>query len=311
MSNPYTSQSIGASYNQNAPANDGSQVSTNEITWDKHKDKLADPLKTFAEAINSAVSSAFGKIFGNAVSSISTGYTVQTSDQGKLLSATNTITIDLLSAATAGTNFCFGVRNDGSGTVTLDGDSSETIDGSTTVDLAAGDWAILVSDGTNWSTWSLVQANLSIATSQITDLQRKHKTADETVNNSDTLQDDDDLAGYSLTAGEYYQINGFLYVNSDTTADFQLAMTFTNAPQELVLSVDAGGAATAGILTTATAGNGLSVAFTSGGNAPLHIKGFIKANASTGGTVDLQWAQDTANPSDTKVLDGSWLELSV
>ena len=51
--NPYSSQSI-TGYNAGAPADDGSQVSSNQLEWDKHKTKLGDPLKTLAEAINTA-----------------------------------------------------------------------------------------------------------------------------------------------------------------------------------------------------------------------------------------------------------------
>lgn len=58
MANPYTGQSI-SGYNQSPPEDDGSQTSTNEITWAKHKTKLADPIKTLSEAIDTAVSSAF------------------------------------------------------------------------------------------------------------------------------------------------------------------------------------------------------------------------------------------------------------
>lgn len=58
--NPYTGQSI-SGYNITPPADDGSVVSSNKLEWDKHKTKLADPVKTFSEAINTAVTSAFAK----------------------------------------------------------------------------------------------------------------------------------------------------------------------------------------------------------------------------------------------------------
>lgn len=63
--NPYTSQTI-SGYNSSPPPDDGSQVASNEITWAKHKDKLGDPVKTLAEAIDTAVVA-----FGN--STINTG----------------------------------------------------------------------------------------------------------------------------------------------------------------------------------------------------------------------------------------------
>lgn len=61
ISNPYSSQSI-SGYNSSPPADDGSQTSANQLSWSKHKTKLADPIKTLAEAINTAVNTAFATV---------------------------------------------------------------------------------------------------------------------------------------------------------------------------------------------------------------------------------------------------------
>lgn len=150
MTIPYTSVSI-TGYNSNPPPDDGTQTSANEVEWDKHKSKLGDPLKTAIESINTNVVSAFGDIFGNAINSQSTNYNVQASDRGAIISCTNSITVTLLAAATATSGFLVAIYNAGSGTVTVDGNGSETINGSTTVDLEAGGGIIVVSDGSNWT----------------------------------------------------------------------------------------------------------------------------------------------------------------
>jgi hypothetical protein len=49
--NPYTSVSI-TGYNSSPPPDDGSQTSANKVEWAKEKSKLADPIKTLAEGIN-------------------------------------------------------------------------------------------------------------------------------------------------------------------------------------------------------------------------------------------------------------------
>lgn len=49
-------------YNANAPADDGTKVASNEVTWSKHKTKLGDPLKTYTDAINNATESALDDI---------------------------------------------------------------------------------------------------------------------------------------------------------------------------------------------------------------------------------------------------------
>src|SRR3990167_2173339 len=60
---PYTTQAI-ADYNPSPPADDGTQVAANQLAWSKHKTKLADPIKTLAEAINSQTTSAFTTMTG-------------------------------------------------------------------------------------------------------------------------------------------------------------------------------------------------------------------------------------------------------
>lgn len=58
--NPYTNQAI-ANYNNNPPPDDGTTGSDNQLEWAKHKTKLADPVKTLAENINSQSLAAFAK----------------------------------------------------------------------------------------------------------------------------------------------------------------------------------------------------------------------------------------------------------
>lgn len=59
--------------------------------------------------------------------------------------------------------------------------------------------------GTGSATASGALENLGIV--------RKVKTADESITSSTTLQDDDHLAGWSLTADKQYLLRGFLYNN--------------------------------------------------------------------------------------------------
>jgi hypothetical protein len=149
MSNPYESKSI-SGYNSSPPADDGSNVAANEITWAKHKTKLGDPLKTFAEAINTELLSAFVLIFGQEISTHASNYTVVAADQGKFLSVTGTTTITLLPVATAGANFPLAIINNGTGIVTVDGNASETINGSTTITLNPEDSIVITSNGVLW-----------------------------------------------------------------------------------------------------------------------------------------------------------------
>jgi hypothetical protein len=64
--------------------------------------------------------------------------------------ASSTFTINLLSAATAGDGFQFRVLNTSTGVITIDPNSSETINGASTITIPANCWALVYCDGTNW-----------------------------------------------------------------------------------------------------------------------------------------------------------------
>ncbi len=86
------------------------------------------------------------------IKSISTDTTLTTNDRGRVISATGTITLTLPAAASAGAGFSVIVRNSGAGTVTVDGNLSETVDGAATITLRQYEQAILVCDGSAWIT---------------------------------------------------------------------------------------------------------------------------------------------------------------
>jgi hypothetical protein len=88
--------------------------------------------------------------------SLTSARTITTADRGKLLNYTaNTFTQPLLAAATAGEGFVLGMRNTGTGAVTLDGNASELIDGAAAIVLTAGEACLLVCDGSGWNTVGL------------------------------------------------------------------------------------------------------------------------------------------------------------
>jgi hypothetical protein len=150
MGNPYSSQSI-SGYNASPPTDDGAETSANTVKWATHKTKLGDPIKTLAEAINTELTSAFGLLFGQTIVSKSSAYTIAASDRGSVVSVTGTTTITLLAAATAGDGFPLLIVNTGSAVVTVDGNSSETINGSTSLVLWPDDYLLLTCDGSSWA----------------------------------------------------------------------------------------------------------------------------------------------------------------
>lgn len=151
MGDPYTSVTV-ANYNANPPSDDGSTVPSNEITWAKHKTKLADPLKTAIESIDTNVGSAVDKLAGG-VTAVNDDYTILAGDQGKsIVQSVASKAITTPAAATVTSPFRCRVVNNSSGDLTLDGNASETIDGALTLTIPAGRGVILETDGTNWFT---------------------------------------------------------------------------------------------------------------------------------------------------------------
>src|ERR1700704_2421407 len=114
MGTKYTTQSA-SGYNSSPPADDGSQVAANLVTWAGVKTKLADPIKTLADAENTALVTALDL----SARAISGNDTAIASDHWKTLQVTGATTITLSSAASMGAGYEVGIFNAGASTVTV------------------------------------------------------------------------------------------------------------------------------------------------------------------------------------------------
>jgi hypothetical protein len=76
-----------------------------------------------------------------------TAYTALTTD--RRIPCTGTFTLTLYAASSNEGEWLI-IKNNGTGTITIDGNASETIDGALTVDIAAGDSITIYCNGTNW-----------------------------------------------------------------------------------------------------------------------------------------------------------------
>jgi len=79
-------------------------------------------------------------------------YTVVAADKGKVIRCNGTFTLSITAAATLADGFAFAVLNEGTGTITIDPNGSELIDGATTKALAAGKLAIVYCNGSSFTT---------------------------------------------------------------------------------------------------------------------------------------------------------------
>lgn len=121
--------------------------------------------KIFIDSVRTFLADLLGTNSGNKVAALTAlgavlnsglskagAYTVAAADKGKVIRCTGTWTLSLTAAATLGDGFAFAVLNEGSGTITIDPNASELVDGGTTKLLTAGKLAIVYCNGTGFTT---------------------------------------------------------------------------------------------------------------------------------------------------------------
>lgn len=238
--------------------------------------------------------------FGNAITTKSSNYVVVAGDRGSLLDVTGTSTITLLAAATAAAAFIVSVRNSGIGIVDVDGNGTETIDGALTAQLSPGASATYVCDGANWN---------SVGGGRPEEI--RVKTGDESVTSSSTLQDDNQMVGFTVEVSTLYEIECFLFVTvASATPDFKLAWSFSQTPsqsQYVALSANASGTVTGdqSVMTTS-----VTYQIASAVDQSFFIKGSFQTHATLAGILTLQWAQGTSDGTATILKDGSWMKIT-
>lgn len=140
------------------------------------------------------------------------------------------------------------------------------------------------------------------------------KAADETVNNSATLQNDDHLV-LPVAANETWQFELWLLLSSSSgsAADWKFGWTVPASTTMFWGSPSANAATnqfvTVGVAATPVALTSESGTVTSGSDAVTNgviLRGWIRV-AGTAGNVQFQWAQNTATAVDNKVLKDSVL----
>lgn len=99
--------------------------------------------------------------FGGEVNLISTNTAITSVYANSVNICTASPTLSLLPVVSAGEGFYFCVKNQGSGTVTIDPDAGELIDGASTKTIGAGLSALIICSGTTWYTLFLQPSGVS------------------------------------------------------------------------------------------------------------------------------------------------------
>lgn len=132
------------------------------------------------------------------------------------------------------------------------------------------------------------------------------KTANETVNNSATLQNDDHLV-VAVAANATYDFTMVLHYTSGTTPDLKIGWTVPSGTTMAWTAAYYDPSLSLGMTSNLTQTTVLAL----GGstfNQSTYIHGVI-ITSSTAGNVQLQWAQNSATGSDTIIYAGSYIDL--
>lgn len=245
--------------------------------------------------------------FARTVSQKTTNYTCLIGDNRSVIEgshATTAFTITLPTVATAGGSdtgdYQVTVTNINLAIVTLDGNGAETIDGLTSIRLYQWN-SITVGLNSAGTGWKVLSGNYGA--------QKRIKTADETVNNSTTLQDDDHLINFAVVANVSYHVNMMMAVQAaSSTPDLKYYFDVTGVPEIALTGVH--NIATAGSFEIALSDGSHGAKSTSIGTGleVIPLSGiFIPATTEI---FNFQWAQNTAHASNTDLKQGSFIELT-
>ncbi|MBI4066480.1 hypothetical protein HY411_02075 [Candidatus Gottesmanbacteria bacterium] len=135
------------------------------------------------------------------------------------------------------------------------------------------------------------------------------KEADETVNNSNTLQDDDHIK-YTMIANTAYAVEvSISYTSPTASPDFKYAFTI---PTSATMSLMGQGFTTTTNVANCriiTSGSACSLTGNAAPDWIITIVGIVQT-AGTAGDLQFQWAQNTAQEENTVVKKNSWMKVS-
>ncbi len=136
------------------------------------------------------------------------------------------------------------------------------------------------------------------------------KTADETVNNSSTLQDDDHLV-FALVANKTYLVDlTLLHDSTDTGAHIKFKWKFPTSCTmfwDTVSTASSDLSPWAGFADLSIQTDTIAI-ITGNKSSGIRFKAIVR-NGANAGNLQLQWAQNSAQTNDTKLLKHSLMTI--
>jgi hypothetical protein len=132
------------------------------------------------------------------------------------------------------------------------------------------------------------------------------KTVDESVTNSTTLQNDDNLK-ISLAADDVYEFSGMLFVSSTSaTPDVKVTFTVPSGATIRWFGEGFGDGYSVSADCVSASGTTFTILLSANSLATVKFNGIV-VNSTTAGDLQLQWSQVATNAAAVKVEARSFL----
>jgi len=152
--------------------------------------------------------------------------------------------------------------------------------------------------------WAIISPTPTFAS--LSDTKVVCKTADETINDSATMQDDDELV-IAVGANEIWYLQLWVRVLSMEAADFKWQFTVPVAATIEGFDLNDVGVATGAAPLRSLTLAGIQAFLVAGASEYALCISAVYVGGANAGNIQLQWAQNTADASDTKVLANSFI----
>lgn len=138
-----------------------------------------------------------------------------------------------------------------------------------------------------------------------------HKTTSTSRNSTTTLADDPDLT-YAIPVAGHYHVRAFLnHKSTSATPGAKFLMNYTGTRSLVSGSIQQVAGGTAGYVGPDYTGT--DIIFTYSPNSVAQENAWIydfSFNATTTGTLSVQWAQQVSNATDSTLVIGSWMRIT-
>jgi hypothetical protein len=136
------------------------------------------------------------------------------------------------------------------------------------------------------------------------------RTNDQTLSNNTTLQNDNQLS-LAYAGPAVYDIEAVIIYQAGTTADFKTGFTFSNVSAMTLVIMGLDSALAYQVLTSVGYSSGSTLGVFGGAGIGSQRWGLVKGNMTTtgAGTLQFQWAQNSAVVENTLISSGSQLRL--